>query len=1060
MSFDLSRVRFDARRDFLGVVMQQGRVQLDSDWNEWAAQLARRLQAGTLDTFGGNVVPRITPNGFKIEAAGGALSIGPGRIYVDGLLAENHGGTPDKWDPLLAELSGTTAIDFASQPYYKNPPDFPDGGPHLVYIDVWQRDVTALQDPDLIEQAVGVDTTGRLQTVWQVKVLEGVGNITCATPDDDIPGWPEITAPSAARLSTDTADSPGEPDPCEVPPDAGYRGLENQLYRVEVHTGGPLGTATFKWSRDNATVASRVTHINPARNRITVESIGRDDVLRFNDGDWVEVTDDWLELNNLPGELHRISVAGGVDESARTLTFDTALTAGLFPVDGQQATDALRNTRMRCWDQSGQIRREDGTALENLDDAGSSGAIEIRAAGTRLFLEHGILVDFDLVPAGGAATGEFKSGDYWVFAARSTDASLELLNSAPPRGIHHHYARLSVVDFPDDESDCRTLWPPIADGEDCACTVCVTAEGHNSGSATIQQAIDSIKDSGGTVCLGIGTYNLREAINVIGARSLRIKGQGWSSMLLGSAPGGIIDIVNGYGVALEDLTIIGSAAQSGVTSMISARNVVDFRADHINVLGLAVGDGTSIAIGMMGYVLGASISDCGLVAERGIAAVGGGDSNYLLGAELRVSRNLFFCSQRAASFEDFSLHYGDTRIADNLMLVGNQAAVVTSGAVLDGSVMSIADNVIYTGGDGIRAGVDGLAIERNEVYGIGARSGDGILLLEGLDPQAINNARITDNRLMSMGGNAIAITHRVENARISGNRIDRIGLAALVMNGGASANYLDFSSNQCRDLGLAIENSNVAFAALQLIRVEQGDVRDNLVAMVALLAVASPAIDGLRAVAVGQLRVAGNRFYGIGPDRISAPVSALHLLPPFDRVAIDDNSIERIGGQDQKPALIEWRAINIQPDRTGATRYAAAASYFDVGEGAYMLTTTRAIVFPRLTAAVSIRGNQLRGHSTMVPLNQCGLVDECLFAENRCEVIGQVEKEPITGEISARTITVTNNRLIAPNDLQTLHLHPQIERAIVMGNTSTGGIAVVSGTAVPDPIELTNIIGV
>ena len=60
MSFDLSRIRFDVRRDFLGVVMQQGRVQLDADWNEWVAQLARRIQAGSLDTYGGNVVPRIT----------------------------------------------------------------------------------------------------------------------------------------------------------------------------------------------------------------------------------------------------------------------------------------------------------------------------------------------------------------------------------------------------------------------------------------------------------------------------------------------------------------------------------------------------------------------------------------------------------------------------------------------------------------------------------------------------------------------------------------------------------------------------------------------------------------------------------------------------------------------------------------------------------------------------------------------------------------------------------------------------------------------------------------
>ncbi|MEN8176917.1 MAG: DUF6519 domain-containing protein, partial [Pseudomonadota bacterium] len=393
MSFDLSRIRFDARKDFLGVVMQQGRVQLDADWNEWVAQLARRLQAGTLDTFSGSVVPRTTPEGFRIEAAGGNLTIGPGRIYVDGLLAENHGGTPDAWDERLTELAGTALLDYDAQPYYPDPPSLPDGGPHLVYLDVWQRDITPLHQPDLIEQAVGVDTTGRLQTVWQVKVLAEVGNITCATDDEDIPGWQAETAPSAGRLSTDTGDPAFDPDPCRIPPAAGYRGLENQLYRVEVHTGGALGTATFKWSRDNATVASRVTHINPARDRITVESIGRDDVLRFHDGDWVEVTDDWRELHGLPGELRRIRVANGVDETARTLEFESALSDGFFPTDPQQATDAARNTRVRRWDQSGTVRTEDGTEVQNLDAPGSAGEILIAAAGTRLFLEHGILVE-------------------------------------------------------------------------------------------------------------------------------------------------------------------------------------------------------------------------------------------------------------------------------------------------------------------------------------------------------------------------------------------------------------------------------------------------------------------------------------------------------------------------------------------------------------------------------------------------------------------------------------------------------------------------------------------
>ena len=228
MSFDLSRIRFDVRRDFLGVVMQQGRVQLDADWSEWVAQLARRIQAGSLDTYGGNVVPRITPDGFRIEAGGGSFSIGVGRIYVDGLLAENHGAAPNVWEPRLAELVGSNPLNYTSQPYYPNPPPLPQGGPHLVYVDVWQREVTAVQAPDLVEKAVGVDSTGRLQTVWQVKVLANVGNSTCATEDEDVPGWLALTAPSAARLSTSTRVPNFEPDPCQVPPAAGYRGLEDR----------------------------------------------------------------------------------------------------------------------------------------------------------------------------------------------------------------------------------------------------------------------------------------------------------------------------------------------------------------------------------------------------------------------------------------------------------------------------------------------------------------------------------------------------------------------------------------------------------------------------------------------------------------------------------------------------------------------------------------------------------------------------------------------------------------------------------------------------------------
>ena len=108
MSFDTSRFTFDPFKNYSGVVMEQGRVQLDSDWNDWLAELSRRIQAGTLDILGRAAYPPTTPYAFLISFIGGKLTIGPGRMYVDGLLAENHGDpAAGTWDPALAELSGS-----------------------------------------------------------------------------------------------------------------------------------------------------------------------------------------------------------------------------------------------------------------------------------------------------------------------------------------------------------------------------------------------------------------------------------------------------------------------------------------------------------------------------------------------------------------------------------------------------------------------------------------------------------------------------------------------------------------------------------------------------------------------------------------------------------------------------------------------------------------------------------------------------------------------------------------------------------------------------------------
>lgn len=395
MNGDYSRLTFDPARNFSAVLMQQGRVSLDSDWNEQADLINRRLRAAIIDTFGRLHVA--SPEAFAISLGPGGLMIGRGRMYVDGLIAENHGAGRLVWDPVLDELRGAEPVAYLQQPYLLDPPPVPSsGGVHLVYLDVWQREVTAIDDPSLTDPAIGADTATRLQTVWQVRVL-GDARATAGNPFEMVAGF----APSGGRLTIETGP-------------AGYTGPENRLYRVEIHDGGDPGEATFKWSRENATVAARVRPDGPTQ--LVLDRAAE----RFARGDWIEVIDDRRLLDGIPGEMGRIKEIDG-----KTIALATPLRASVNP----------DSARIRRWDQK--------------EHVGEAGVLPVPRGGQPLELEDGISITF----AGGA----FRPGDYWVTPARTAERSIVPLREAPPRGIHHHYAELGLFKPPHEIIDRRKL---------------------------------------------------------------------------------------------------------------------------------------------------------------------------------------------------------------------------------------------------------------------------------------------------------------------------------------------------------------------------------------------------------------------------------------------------------------------------------------------------------------------------------------------------------------------------------------------------------------------------
>ncbi len=130
---------------------------------------------------------------------------------------------------------------------------------------------------------------------------------------------PLWAANTAYAVGAQVVDSNGNLETAVAAGTSGARtppGPPNPVAAIADGSGGLMWqftTPTFKWSRDNASVATAVSGITPVTNtagnsasQLSVTSLGRDQVLGFAPGNWVEITDDWQELNRQPGELHQI----------------------------------------------------------------------------------------------------------------------------------------------------------------------------------------------------------------------------------------------------------------------------------------------------------------------------------------------------------------------------------------------------------------------------------------------------------------------------------------------------------------------------------------------------------------------------------------------------------------------------------------------------------------------------------------------------------------------------------------------------------------------------------
>ncbi len=507
-----------AARHYSGVLMQQGRLHTDADWNEQVQINLARSETALGDIIGQAGTPK-GEGGFRISAGAGGFRIAAGRYYLDGALVRNDA------DVSYDDQGGDVEV-----------PPLSDAGPNgtdvIVYLEATRAHVTGLEDPRLLDPALsGVDTATRIKAAWRVGV-EPV-NLTAAQRDalidaaqcgnvPDLPGW----GPSTGAMSARTLPAGNLPDDtdCKIPPEAGYLSQENQLYRVEIITGGTRAQSRFVWSRENGHVEATL-----ARNTdgdFILQGAIDDEALGFKTGDWVEVYDAADTYNARSGDLRRITLTDDV------VAFSSSI--GDF-------TQLVR-PRVRRWDQTGNVPQGRVLSVNPTE------------------LERGIEVSF--------TNGSYRTGDYWVFEARAATGNIvwpqypvdDPTDPVPPMGWGFRRAPLALARIAgqglSNITDLRAEFPTLT---------CLHAEdiGYddstcNMGAETVQEALDILcrrtasglctfvvrnaqelvsvanglqPGQSARICLRAGNFSLPRAVRFEGLGHIIVEGTGPQTVL-------------------------------------------------------------------------------------------------------------------------------------------------------------------------------------------------------------------------------------------------------------------------------------------------------------------------------------------------------------------------------------------------------------------------------------------------------------------------------------------------------------------------------------------------
>ena len=471
MHGDFSRDRFDPKLNFAR------RLIVDADWNEQSAILLHYIRTLAADLIGWHGGVGVAPGIGQLYNTDNANNTGPnlvtldpnnkeitkisgGRYYLDGLMIITND------NPVSEDRKPEIVFDNEKSDALEN---------RLLYLDVSEKHIVAELDSSIRDVAFGgLDTTTRVKTVSRLRLLhtdttageipkdqDSFRNIEFQKTGDTTKhkiNPRKLNETNLPSLTAFTNHVSSNDDDCSNDPSSGYTGLENQLYRIEVHFAGdnsePFWDGTnkdgnnrdtafsLKWSRDNGSIVYAGMTTGDG---VTLTTKWRDDSRAIQKGDYVELISRDKESGTL-AEVTSITEEDG----QYMLKFDSKV-----PITKGETI------LVRRWDHRSRtelpVANNGGFVVKKSDE---------KLKSVSILIEDGISVQLEI-----PTNAQLQPGDHWLIPARASTGDIiwpkkpgkVVPDSVPATFTQHHYAPIALIDKDGNVTDLRRNFKGLAE---------------------------------------------------------------------------------------------------------------------------------------------------------------------------------------------------------------------------------------------------------------------------------------------------------------------------------------------------------------------------------------------------------------------------------------------------------------------------------------------------------------------------------------------------------------------------------------------------------------------